>query len=64
LKITGSYIDDLLHAGTRVEERKEKGVVAPAFRRRAIGGVEDGADLLGFEVLDGALAGTLEGQSE
>jgi hypothetical protein len=64
LQIARSYIDDLLHAGPGVEEREEKGVVASAPHRRAIGRVEDGADLLVFEVLNGALAGPLEGQSE
>jgi hypothetical protein len=64
LQIARPDIDDLLHAGAGVEEGEEKGVVSPPIRRRAIGRVEDGADLIGLEVFDGALACPLEGQSE
>jgi len=64
LEIAGADVEHLLHASSGVEHRDEKGVVAAAVALGAIDGLENGLDLVVLEVLDGAVAGPLEGNGE
>lgn len=48
----GRIFEDLLHARTGVEEHEEQRVVPPPIRSGAVGRIEEGAELIGLEVLD------------
>jgi hypothetical protein len=64
LEVARPQVEDLLHAGPRVEEREEECVIAAAVGSCAVGSVEEGPDLAGFEILDEARARPLEGHGE
>jgi len=64
LKVARPHVENLLHAGTRVEECEEKTSIPTTVRVRMIRLTEQGADLLGLQILDSTLTCTLERQSE
>jgi hypothetical protein len=54
LQVTRPQIEDLLHAGTSVEEDEKERVIAATVGSRSIGGLEESPELVGFEILHDA----------
>jgi hypothetical protein len=54
LQVAWPKVEDLLHAGTSVEEGEKERVIAATVGSRPIGSIEEGPDLVGFEILDDA----------
>ena len=64
LEVARPQVEDLLYAGARVEEREEERMISTAVGRRAGGSIEEGTDLVAFEILDEARACAFEGHGE
>jgi hypothetical protein len=64
LEVAWPDVENLLHAGSGVEEREEERVIATTVRSRAVWSIEDSTDLASLEILDETRPCPLEGHGE
>jgi hypothetical protein len=64
LGMAGPQVEELLDADARVEHHEQERVIPASLGGRAVGGLDEGTDLLGLKVLHDTRAGSLEGHGE